>query len=429
MNPSKPISARGSLPFSRSASSAPPEQRVPFSQPIVIATGNPHKIDEIRAVLSPIGVGVVGLSDLPGAFEEPVEGKDSFIENATLKATSYARQTGRVCLADDSGLEVDALGGAPGVISSHYATDGEETGLTREQRDSANNARLLADLEGVAPEDRTARFVCTMVLAAPLLDGASTLGWAGILPAPDPAASSPYQGDFKTHQRRLPHWQLGGATYFVTWRLQQGELDPEERLIVLDACRHWDGSLFSLHAACVMPDHVHLLFRITQLSDGSWPELPKIVHSIKSYSSNVIQDRRGEHGALWQREYFDRIVRDSDEAQEKFEYILMNPVKAGLVDKPGLYPFAFAPEGRQDAGPTKTRVLATVRGAFEGRIGLPGDVPRGDNGFGYDPLVLMAPDFRRTGAELLPEEKNARSHRGEAARAMAIEIQRLKSAQ
>ncbi len=210
--------------------------------PIVIATGNPHKVEEIRAVMDGIGVGVVGLSDLQGEFEEPAEGRESFLANATLKATSYAAQTGRVCLADDSGLEVDALGGAPGVISSHYATDGEETGITREQRDRANNKKLLADLEGVAPEQRSARFVCTMVLAKP---------------------------------------------------------------------------------------------------DGT--------------------------------------------------------------------------------------VLATVRGAFEGRVGMPGDVPRGEHGFGYDPLILVAPDHERTGAELTPAEKNARSHRGEAARLMAGEIERLRS--
>ena len=107
---------------------------MPPTEPIVIATGNPKKIEEIRAVLAPIGVEVVGLGDLPGPFVEPVEGRDSFVENATLKAVSYAAQTGRVCLADDSGLEVDALGGAPGVISSHYVTDADETGLTFESR-------------------------------------------------------------------------------------------------------------------------------------------------------------------------------------------------------------------------------------------------------------------------------------------------------
>ena len=394
---------------------------MPFDQPIVIATGNPHKIDEIRAVLRPIGVDVIGLSDLPGPFDEPVEGKDSFIENATLKATSYAQQTGRVCLADDSGLEVDALGGAPGVISSHYATDGEETGLTREQRDSANNARLLKELEGVPPEQRTARFVCTMVLAAPPTHDGASPGGAGFQPAPNA-----YDGAFKIHKRRLPHWQLGGATYFITWRLQHGELTHAERQITLDACRFWDGDRIHLHAATIMPDHVHVLFRIAQQPDGSWPELPALIHSIKRHSAAQIQTARGATGQLWQREYFDRIMRDAEECEEKFRYIEMNAVQAGICEKPGGYPFLYRQEGRLETGPTKTGdVLAAVRGAFEGRIGQPGDVPRGANGFGYDPLVLVAPAFDRTGAELSPEEKNARSHRGEAARLMADEIRKL----
>lgn len=207
--------------------------------PIVIATGNPHKVEELRAIFGAHGVAVVGLRDLPGHedFHEPEEHGTSFEQNATIKALSYAAQTGRACVADDSGLEVDALRGAPGVISSHYATDGRETGISRAERDAANNARLLRDLGDA--EQRTARFVCVMVLAAP------------------------------------------------------------------------------------------------------------------------------------------------------------------------------------------RRVLATSRGTFEGRIGLPGEVPRGDNGFGYDPLFLLPAPDTRTSAELSPEEKNARSHRGAAARAMAAQLKRL----
>ncbi len=206
--------------------------------PIVLATANPHKVEELRAIFAEAGVPMIGLRDLPGheRFREPEEHGATFEENSTIKANSYARQTGRLCIADDSGLEVDALGGAPGVISSHYSTKGEETGLSRAQRDAANNARLLRELEGVPPERRTARFACVMVLAS--LEG----------------------------------------------------------------------------------------------------------------------------------------------------------------------------------------IKATSRGTFEGRIGFPGEVPRGGHGFGYDPLFLVAPDFSRTSAELSPVEKNGLSHRGVAARAMAQRI-------
>ena len=83
------------------------------------------------------------------------------------------------------------------------------------------------------------------------------------------------------------------------------------------------------------------------------------------------------------------------------------------------------PGHRPEAYATGGRILATSRGAFEGRIGLPGDVPRGSNGFGYDPLFLLPAPDNRTSAELSPDEKNARSHRGAAARAMAAQIKSL----
>lgn len=139
---------------------------------IVLATSNPHKVEEMNAIFAEILPGRFRFLSLaeacPGAaLKEPEEVGTTFEQNATIKALSYAQQTGRVCLADDSGLEVDALGGRPGVISSHYCTDGRETGMTRPQRDEANNARLLRELEGVPESRRGARFVCVMVLAKP----------------------------------------------------------------------------------------------------------------------------------------------------------------------------------------------------------------------------------------------------------------------
>jgi len=150
-------------------------------QELVIATGNPHKVDELRAILGGAGnanLRVLGLGDLPNhaALVEPEETGTTFEANARIKALSYARQTGRVCLADDSGIEIDALRLAdpvphgttrPGVISSHYCTDGREAGMTRVERDRANNARVLRELEGVEPERRAARFVCCMCVADP----------------------------------------------------------------------------------------------------------------------------------------------------------------------------------------------------------------------------------------------------------------------
>jgi len=130
---------------------------------LLLATTNPHKLDEVRAILEPLGLRVMGLDTLPQRFEEPVEDGDTFAANARIKAVHYARSARTRCLADDSGLVVDALDGAPGVHSARYAG----SGATRDERDRANNEKLLAALDGVPREQRTARFVCAMCLADP----------------------------------------------------------------------------------------------------------------------------------------------------------------------------------------------------------------------------------------------------------------------
>ncbi|QKK07876.1 MAG: hypothetical protein HND58_06605 [Planctomycetota bacterium] len=407
---------------------------------IVIATGNPHKVAELSRLLALPGVEFVGLKDLPGheSFTEPEEVGDTFEANATIKARSYAAQTGLPCLADDSGLEVVALGGAPGVISSHYCTDGREVGMSRAERDAANNAKLLRELEGVPAEERSARFVCVMVLAGSPSEVSHTPGGRAFQPA-----SGTFSGAVqKSHAGNLPHWQVGGATYFVTFRLKSGGLSDSERQLVCDACTHWHGERILLHLATVMPNHVHMIFRPLSLADGSWPTLPSIMQSIKGYTSRAINSGRQTSGALWQSEYHDRVLRTPAEIEQKMEYVALNPVRAGLVQKPGEYPFSVRGDWERTAAGWKARppvdpqavdargrplmvgglspgILSTSRGTFEGRIGLPGPppsgVPRGTNGFGYDPLFLVGPECRQTGAELSTQEKNRQSHRAVAA--------------
>jgi len=130
---------------------------------LLVASTNPHKLAEIRETLSPLGFTVIGLDDVDPRIPEPEETGETFAENARIKATAYARATGRLTLADDSGLEVDALGGAPGVRSARFAGVGE----SRRERDRANNEKLLSALKNVPDEDRAARFVCAMCLADP----------------------------------------------------------------------------------------------------------------------------------------------------------------------------------------------------------------------------------------------------------------------
>lgn len=130
---------------------------------LLLATTNPGKIREIAQILGPLGFEVRALDSLPQSFPEPEEDQPTFAGNARLKATHYARLAGIACVAEDSGLEVDALGGAPGVYSARFAG----ASGTREERDRANNEKLLRDLEGVPRDKRAARFVCAMSLVRP----------------------------------------------------------------------------------------------------------------------------------------------------------------------------------------------------------------------------------------------------------------------
>lgn len=211
---------------------------------IVLATGNPKKVVELREIMAEIGVGIIPLTDLGMDLEEPEENGTTFKVNARIKAIGYAQQTGRLCLADDSGLVVDSLGGAPGIISARYSIDIDPSDLPRAQRDALNNEKLLNELCEREPTGRKARFVCAMCLAG--------------------------------------------------------------------------------------------------------------------------QDEKGE-----------------------------------------------------------IRMLAESVGTFEGAIGNRGDVPRGENGFGYDPLFLVAPEEVTTSAELDSDEKHRLSHRGAASRSMMEQIRTL----
>lgn len=123
---------------------------------LVLATGNRDKVAEIRALLGGLELELVSLDRFPGV-RSPEEGGTTFEENARLKAVSILEETGVATLADDSGLEVDALGGLPGVRSSRFS--GEHASYAE------NNRRLLTVLRGLPSEDRTGRFVCVACVA------------------------------------------------------------------------------------------------------------------------------------------------------------------------------------------------------------------------------------------------------------------------
>lgn len=125
---------------------------------VVVATGNAHKVVEIEAILAPAmpGVRFVALGEL-GDFPDPVEDGQTFFDNALIKARAAQRETGlAMAVADDSGLCVDALDGAPGIYSARWA--GEHG------NDAANNEKLMRLMEGIPEDARTARFHSSVVL-------------------------------------------------------------------------------------------------------------------------------------------------------------------------------------------------------------------------------------------------------------------------
>lgn len=133
-------------------------QRETKHMKILLATANKGKVTELEALLADRRLNILSLADFP-AFPDVEETGATFAENALIKARSGAEYTGLLTLADDSGLEVDVLGGAPGVYSARYAGEPKD--------DERNTQRLLAELENIPYEQRTARFRCSLALVFP----------------------------------------------------------------------------------------------------------------------------------------------------------------------------------------------------------------------------------------------------------------------
>ena len=146
-------------------------QRVSARQParIVVATRSTHKVRELRELLRDAPIELLSLDEAGVPPDvDPVEDGRTFEANARLKARYYARLSGLLTLADDSGLEVDALDGGPGIRTRRYA--GETA------TDADNNAKLLAALAGLPPERRGGRYVCVLALADPSVGSAGPRG-------------------------------------------------------------------------------------------------------------------------------------------------------------------------------------------------------------------------------------------------------------
>jgi XTP/dITP diphosphohydrolase len=177
---------------------------------LLLASGNPKKLVELEALLRPLGVELAQPADV-GGLPEVLEDQPDFAGNAAKKARSAARASGCWALADDSGLEVEHLGGAPGVHSARFSGAHGD--------DAANNAKLLAELHGVASDERGARFVCALALARP--DGSLAAELVGschgrILEAPRGARDFGYDPLFEFDE---PGHAASGKSF--------AELEPE----------------------------------------------------------------------------------------------------------------------------------------------------------------------------------------------------------
>lgn len=127
--------------------------------------------------------------------------------------------------------------------------------------------------------------------------------------------------DWNVYRRCLPHWRSDDATYFVTWHLHRAQpsLTVIERDQLAGVLRKFDGERYKLFAYVIMNDHVHVLLE----PRPAFP-LQGIVHSWKSFSAWLLQ-RASRSGSIWQREYYDRIIRSESDFNEKLNYILGNP--------------------------------------------------------------------------------------------------------
>lgn len=198
---------------------------------LLIATTNAGKVVEIAALLADLKCEVIGLTDLPQPLPEVEETGTTFAANALLKAEYYHAQTGLLALADDSGLEVDALDGRPGVYSARYAGAGAS--------DAAKVEKLLEELRDVPAAQRTARFVCTIALVGPTIRETFTGTCPGIIAdAPrgtngfgyDPVFIEPASGRTFAELTRAEKAALshrGQALKQVKDWLRQAELPPQ----------------------------------------------------------------------------------------------------------------------------------------------------------------------------------------------------------
>ncbi|MEO8351694.1 MAG: DEAD/DEAH box helicase, partial [Chthoniobacteraceae bacterium] len=165
-----------------------------------------------------------------------------------------------------------------------------------------------------------------------------------------PPVESDVPAGSKYSKRLLPHFERPWAKYMVTFSTRDRRiLSPAARDIVFNAIRHQSQRVYELYAACVMPDHVHLLFEpnVKDRGDTSDPEfysLTEILHSLKSFTAHEVNKLEKTKGSLWDVESFDRMIRSETDLQEKHSYITRDPWSDGVAKENEDYPWVWFPE-------------------------------------------------------------------------------------
>lgn len=141
------------------------------------------------------------------------------------------------------------------------------------------------------------------------------------------------------YRRRLPHYQKDDHPLFVTFATDHGwQLPAAGRDIVLECCVRENGHKSDLHAAVVMPDHVHLIYSPLRHEDGWSYTLRETMKAVKGRSARFINLALKRSGPVWQEEFFDHVLRSNDSLVDRVEYFCQNPVRAGLVKTEAEYP-------------------------------------------------------------------------------------------
>ncbi len=240
-------------------------------------------------------------------------------------------------------------------------------------------------------------------------------------------------------KRRLPHYERPHGIYHVTFSTRDHRILTEPaRDVVMNSLRHFDGRRYELYAACVMPDHVHVLLQPMvnggdAVGEPSFFGLAEIFHSLKSFTANEVNKLEGREGEqLWENEYHDRLMRSDADVEEKFHYVLSNPWRSDVVGPEEDYSWIWFRGRAEAAGAGSAASPGLERGSeLEARSGdLEGRGPRGagapgvisgefafklydEQGFPLDLTELMARErglsVNTAGFETLMEAQRSRA--------------------